>query len=1083
MRQLIFTGLFIFFTCCAIAQTADTVRVYTLADTVVAKSLLEEGTKLNNDRKLEGAFVKLTEAGEIYKQVLGEETAEYANVLFQMGRNKYFLKKYDDAIKHYNRSLNIKIKNLGTKSIEFALSYNNLALVYYDTDNYVKAADFFEKTIEIRKEVLGNNHELVSVTLNNLGNVYSNLGNFEKSLTCHKEALNIRLNKFGLNSPQVAQSNSNIGNTLLRIGYFDECEKYYKTALNIRQKILSESHIDIAESYNNIGVLHDRKEDNKSAIEFYKKALEIYVKNYGLNSIEVIDSYNNIGVAYNNGGNYNKALEFYEKALSIVAENKSIEYSLQGLSRLYNNIGIVYDDYKDYNKSIFYYNKGIEILGKDNEGELLAALYLNISVSYWNNKMYDEAIKKNQKSLDVFKSLFGENHFEIARCYLNLGTIYLSMKKADMAISLFEQSLNILLDLPIPHDLATLTCYLNLGEAYFLKKNNNRASYYFKTGLQSNKYKKSYTDNITYLDNRIFLLKNLSKVYQNNHRLTHSRPALDTALDYAQQAYAALQYQQQSLSTEGSKAQLLETHYPVYEGAIQTSLMVADLDKNDSLRHTAFDYAERSKAALLRAKMKESEALGYAGIPDSLLQQEYDLRIDISWRERQRQEKINAGQSETDSAILALSGKIFDLRQRYDTLKTRFEREYPAYYRAKYDLRTLSLREVQQTLLEPEQTLLEYFVGDSAVYAFVANRGDYQVLKIKKDFHLDSLVRVLRESIVSPHDRPLTDSVRNAAPVAYAQSAALLYEKLVAPAKPYLKSRVVIVPDGPLGYLPFEVLLTKRPEKAYRFNTHPYLLHEHQISYCYSATLLRDMRDLRRRKDKEQVPAGAWLGMAPYFTSDTTLLADLFAYADDVRKDLRPLPFAGKEVANIAKLMQGKALYGKDASKKAFEQLAPQYRVLHLSTHGQANDRSGDYSFLAFGESKDSTGSDLLYVHDLYNYALNADLITLSACETGIGQLLRGEGIVSLARAFSYAGAKSIATSLWQVSDAKTQELMVDFYKGLIKNNNKDDERMPTKDTALCQAKRKMAKSRDKSDPYYWAGFILIGDSGGLSEN
>lgn len=1030
MKQVAFAGLFILFACCAGAQTADTAQVYTLADTVVAKRLLEEGTKLNNEKKLEEAFVKLTEAGEIYKQVLGEETLEHANVLHQMGRNRYFLNKYDDAINFYGHTLTIRLKKLDSESLEVASTYNGLGIAYDENGNYDKALDAYYKSL----------------------NICLILGKENLIATCY----------------------NNIGAVLYNKGYYDEACENVKKALSIRIKVLGEFHLMTASSYNNLGVYYNVMGDNNKAIDYYIKALEIRKKNLPPDHPDLSTSYRNIGNSYRDKGDYEKGILYLNKAMK--AQKKTIKINNINLSDTYKSLGSIYYMSKNYEKSKYYLKQSIliklNVLGENDSG--ISDCYNNLGLIYEISTL-DSALFFYNRSLNIHLEVLGENHPDVAVSYNNLGNVYL--KKGDFinAIEYHKKALSIRLNKFGSFHSDMVSSFYNLSLVYHKAKNDSCALAYFNQAIFASNYlKKNVFFNVQDIGKLIEVLAFGKQFYLDQYHLTHSRPPLDTALSYAQQAVAALEYQQKSITSEGSKAQLADNHYAVYEGAIETSLLVADLDRSDSLRHAAFDYAERSKAALLRAKMKESEALGFAGIPDSLLQQEYDLRIDISWRERQRQEKINAGQSETDSTILALSGKIFDLRQRYDTLKTRFEHEYPEYYRAKYDLRTLSLREVQQTLLEPEQTLLEYFAGDSAVYAFVVNRDDYRVLKIKKDFNLDSLVRVMRESIVSPHERPLTDSLRNAAPVVYAQSATLLYEKLVAPAKRYLKSRVVIVPDGPLGYLPFEALLTKQPEKAYRYHTHPYLLHEHQISYCYSATLLRDMCNLRQRKDKQQVPKGTWLGMAPYFTGDTTLLADLFAYTDNMRKDLRPLPFAGKEVANIAKLMNGKPLYGKEASKKAFEQLASQYRVLHLSTHGQANDRTGDYSFLAFGESKDSTGTDLLYVHDLYNYSLNADLVTLSACETGIGQLLRGEGIVSLARAFSYAGAKSIATSLWQVSDAKTQTLMIDFYKGLVKDQGAN------KDSALSEAKRKMTKSRDKSDPYYWAGFILIGDSGRL---
>ncbi|MBK7869568.1 MAG: CHAT domain-containing protein [Saprospiraceae bacterium] len=370
----------------------------------------------------------------------------------------------------------------------------------------------------------------------------------------------------------------------------------------------------------------------------------------------------------------------------------------------------------------------------------------------------------------------------------------------------------------------------------------------------------------------------------------------------------------------------------------------------------------------------------------------------------------------------------------------------------------MSATEVQKELLQPGQALLEYFVGDSSIFIFVLRPDTLVMQEVKKDFPLEDWVSSLRDNIYLN---------RTTGATAYAEAAYNLYQKLIAPVKSLLPKQLIIIPDGILGYVPFEALLTAKPERAIRFNTHAYLLKEHQISYCYSATLLREMQ----QKKKVQEPTGTLLAVAPFYSGDTTLLANLFAYDETTRKDLAPLQNSGEEVYRISKLWKGEVLTGADATETKFTELAGNYRILHLATHGRADERVGDYSFLAFSEIKDSVENELLYVRDLYNLQLNADLVVLSACETGLGKLSRGEGIISLARAFAYAGAKSIVTTLWSVDDAKTKDVMVDFYRNLKKGM--------TKDAALRQAKLNYLKGHTNpgdAHPYYWAGFAPIGD-------
>jgi CHAT domain-containing protein len=171
-------------------------------------------------------------------------------------------------------------------------------------------------------------------------------------------------------------------------------------------------------------------------------------------------------------------------------------------------------------------------------------------------------------------------------------------------------------------------------------------------------------------------------------------------------------------------------------------------------------------------------------------------------------------------------------------------------------------------------------------------------------------------------------------------------------------------------------------------------------------------------------------------------------------------------------MYKGDYFVNSDATEQKFYDVAGDYRMVHLSTHGVADARQGDYSYLAFAEQKDSIENEFLYVRDIYNTQLNADLVFLSACETAQGELQRGEGIISLARAFAYAGAKSIITTLWQVDDAATKDISIEFYKNLKKGL--------TKDFALRQAKLRHIKSARSAQkhPFFWAAMIGIGDMG-----
>ena len=230
-------------------------------------------------------------------------------------------------------------------------------------------------------------------------------------------------------------------------------------------------------------------------------------------------------------------------------------------------------------------------------------------------------------------------------------------------------------------------------------------------------------------------------------------------------------------------------------------------------------------------------------------------------------------------------------------------------------------------------------------------------------------------------------------------------------------------------------------------------------------------------------PTKSVLAMAPFYLEHESALKDFKIKDSSIlniqQNILDTLPNSGKEIGLISKIYKGTYLYGQEAHLHKFKTLASSHQILHLSTHGQADDRIGDYAYLAFADSKNRSGFKKLYARDLYNLSLNADMVMLSACETGVGQLQKGEGIISLARGFAYAGAKSIFPTLWKVNDEKTKELVVDFYSFLQEGK--------AKDTALYLAKLNQIKRYkgygEASHPYFWAALIGIGDMRPIETN
>jgi CHAT domain-containing protein len=950
-----------------------------------------------------------------------------AQRLMTEGVNFEYKKQFDSAYLKVDSAYVIFEKVFGEQSKEVAKS---LYLKGKNLQNQRKSDEaliLIQKALAIRSKLLPFLDEDMPLMYFAMGIIYLNKGENDFAIQNLEKAIEYGLKVWNLNNLNIARFYYNLGIVYNEIGDYDLGIACFKKTLDIRTNILGAFHTDLAKVNNAIGISYDYKGEFAKGISFYQKSLNIYTQIQGtIESTDAAICLNNIGASYNDMGEYAQSLEYSEKALNI---RKKLEPNSPFLGTSYNNIGNTYRITGNLTKAIEYNEIALKIREKtlNLKHPDLALSYQSLAHCYEEMKQYDKALDFYQKSLDIHQrnDLKVKNLVNIAKIYDKLG----NYKVCD---SLYDVSLSLLKFKNISN-LKNIESLVGLTNVLSAKGNYERARF----------------------------------------EATKDMSHLNTALQHFQDAFTVLDYQSNSFSTEGGKIELKKEQSRIIEGAINTQLLLSRLNKQVDLLKDAFDKNEYIKSGLLKAQINETNALKYANISDDLLQKETQLRLNITWREKQKQQKINAGKSETDSSVLAISSKLFDLKQDYETLKQNLEKNYPEYYRLKYDTKTISVNDLQKTMLSPQQTLLSYFVGDSSIFAFVVRPDTFAVFTIKKDFPLEIYVKQLRDGLYGYQTAAVkTEKLYEAKADSFAQAAFLLHEKLIRPLSILLTKDVILVPDGVLGYVPFDVLLSEKPKDATQFKSHHYFSKDHIISYNYSATLWHSMQNKKHKTE----PTKNFVGFAPYYNGDTSVLSQIFANDWAMRKGLDSLKYSGEEVFKAQKLMGGEAVLAKKATKKTFEETANNYRIIHLATHGKANDKTGDYCFLAFTEQKDSIDNELLYVRDIYNLSLNADLVVLSACETGIGELKRGEGIVSLARAFAYAGAKSMVTSLWSVNDKSTMQIMENFYRNLRKGQ--------TKNYALWKAKQdywEKAKG-DLSHPFYWSSFIPIGDMKAVKE-
>ncbi|MEL6252552.1 MAG: CHAT domain-containing protein [Bacteroidota bacterium] len=432
-----------------------------------------------------------------------------------------------------------------------------------------------------------------------------------------------------------------------------------------------------------------------------------------------------------------------------------------------------------------------------------------------------------------------------------------------------------------------------------------------------------------------------------------------------------------------------------------------------------------------------------------------------------------------------LKDQKFTLENKRDSLLFNEQLSNSEDFIDRYKTPVIELSSFQATL-SPSETLLEYFRTDTALYAFAINREDvsFQKLDLPENFDPE-----LDQFLVNSKSPPKNNT---AFKEYYAGKAHELYQTLVEPLLDSLKaiphqetSQLIIVPDGKLGYLPWDALLTEMPSDVHDYRNYPLLLKKFSIRQAYSATLMKLL------EEKEMEEKSLMAAFAPAYMTKSQLAQILKSGGGEIcgppdEERFEELSQSSQELDEILTHIKGARFDTLNASETRFKEIANDFRILHLTMHGFTDDCDPMYSGLVFtprsmleaagiSDTTNPTNEGILHAYEIYNMRLNAELVVMSACQTGLGKIQAGEGIMSLARAFAHAGSPNTVMSLWQVQESSTRKLMENFYEYLDAGKGKDE--------ALRLAKLDFINGNGIAHPFYWAGFTLIGDDKPIVED
>lgn len=821
---------------------------------------------------------------------------------------------------------------------------------------------------------------------------------------------------------------------------------HYKRYLVQARHLFGDNHLTVADLNARLGDVYRKPAVGRlyESLKYFNESIRIYesqkVENALLGFI-----YHFSGNIYTRLGSYSKAINYLQKSLSIRLNTGDSLRSAQ----VYNDLGIANTDLREYLRGLDYYNLGIQTLGDASQSRksslLNATLLLNKADNLLKTRSDGDVYLTLEPALKIFNRFDDISGLNAA--YQTMAQWFLSSGDGEKGLFYLKKALFYAKKKYGMHDREVAKVWVEMAQ-YFQDQSQNAfalaytdsalnsliADYEIGEGIRNPKPDQLYAEPwlLITLETKANILCSLYDDDQNGSYLEHGQSTYMLAVEAMDLLRDAYIYGE-------DKERLFSSYHAVFKGAVSTTVRLAELRNDSTLYRRAFQLQQKSQSYSLLELYQGLDAQSALRIPDSLVQQEHALKARLTELNLQAVDRSSAKPNE----------ELVDLRSEFENLVAHIQKIYPTYFDLKYADDHLDLNPIQKGLLSKGEALIQYSLDDKQLICFIISSDHFEVVTVPITSSFSSDLETYNKLLIHPNfEQTLSQSVGEMASLGYS-----LYQKLFAPVADILEGgnetieRLIIVPDGALNYLPFETLVSRPYTTETEFTNLAFMVKDYSVSYAYSVSTLLHQKNMRRVAE----PSFNVQAFAPQFQGALSL---------DHNKE---------ELGNIEELITGQFHYESSIDKAFFKKQMGTARILHLATHAQINDSIPLYSHLLLGHARNDT-PQRLHAYELYNLPIKANLVVLSACNTGQGQWVDGEGIISLSRGFAHAQCQSIVMSLWQVNDFATASLMKQFYTHLKKGE--------TKDVALRQAKVHFLQDAKgiKGHPFFWAGFVLKGN-------
>jgi len=1060
-----------------------------------AVTSLQKAIEFSGAGRYEEAISYAKRSLEIAEKVFGKDHPEVAAVLNYLAELYRMTGRYAEAEPLYKRSLEIREKTLGKDHLDVATTLNSLGLLYYNTGRYVEAESMYKRSLEIREKKLGEVHPYIAVSLNNLALLYQTTGRYAEAESLYKRSLDIKGRTLGEDNLDLVITLNNLASLYQATARYAEAEPLYKRSLEIREKVLGKDHPEVALILNNLALLYTQMGRYSEAEPLYKKSIEIDEKALGKDHPELAINLGNLAWLYLDTGRYAEAEPLYKRSLEIREkvfgkQNLAVAESLTSLGLLYVTIGRHKEAEALVKRSL---EIRVELLGSEHPD--VAVSLCNLATIYSETRRYAEAETLLRKALEIDEKALGKDHIALTLILNNLGALHSSTERYAEAETLLKRALQINESV--------------LGANHFAVARNseNLAYVYGKTGryaevepllkrsveIKTKLLGKDHPEVGLTLNGMAFLYAFTDRHFESHSMFTQ---AISIEEKKRENVFSAFSEKQKMSYME-------QNNWIVHGFIIHTALYLQQY--NNAVINT-FDTWLRWKGTVMEAQGRYTDAITHPDEPE--INRRFEELTNLR-REIARFQLLGPGKMNLE-----------DYRRRLEELERKKEL-------LEVELYTLSKDFAFEKMVGRADTkrISEVISKNGADSIYIdfghVNLYDFRGIRVFGSRYLafvllpakDPIVKLIdlaESKDVDRHIKAYLEEINRAKEYGelprdriLKAEAKALYELLLKPIEAEIKGKkhLYISPDGNLNLIPFEVLTT--PEGKYLMEDYniTYIAAGRDIIRFMDATVAKGEPVIMADPDydmglQEKVKVARDMGII-----ETRGAAPLSRDAKDMR--FKRLPDTKQEANAIEGILKEKykANVRNYQDKKALEEVlfkAKEPRVLHLATHGyflrdeevktqpqimgfisQEREKFVDLGIenpmlrsgivLAGVNASLREGRDdgVVSAEKILGLRLKGtDLVVLSACETGVGDVKSGEGVFGLKRSFILSGAKTVVMSLWSIPSKETTELMMDFYTLMVRGK--------TKAEALREARLNLMKK--KSNPLYWGAFVMVGN-------